>query len=432
MPQIEALRGIRYDLGHVGSLSDVIAPPYDVIDKEFQDALYKKHPANVIRLELNREEPGDETESRYNRAAKFLKEWRAQGVMFTESDPAIYVYHQVFEYAGQKYVRRGFMARIRLEKFGEGKIYPHEETHANAKADRLMLTRTCKANISQIFGIYPDPKNAAQEVLENFVVDKTALECTDHLGVLHRLWPVTDIQIISKVQGLVGDKPVFIADGHHRYETALNYREELSKAGSLPSNHPAHSVLMMLIGMEDPGLIVLPTHRCFRGLPEMTSEELIAKLGDSFTCKVVGEGSDLANRVWEEIEMEGDQGQIGFYTAKDQRWVLARITPVGQKKMAELSTDHSADWHGLGVAILQRLVLENLLGATNLPKAHYVHLVQELIDGVETGEFALSALVMPATVQHIQAISSHLERMPAKSTYFYPKLLSGLVINPLE
>jgi uncharacterized protein (DUF1015 family) len=433
MPQIEAFRGIRYDLGHVGSLSDVIAPPYDVIDKEFQDALYKKHPANVIRLELNREEPGDDdTNNRYVRAAKFLKDWRSQGVMFSEGAPAVYVYHQVFEYAGQKYVRRGFMARIKLEKFGEGTIYPHEETHANAKADRLMLTRACKANISQIFGIYPDAKNAAQEVLENFVADKTALECTDHLGVLHRLWPVSDVQVISKVQGLVGGKPVFIADGHHRYETALNYREELSKAGPLPSNHPAHSVLMMLIGMDDPGLIVLPTHRLFRGLPEMSSETFGKALGDCFTTKVVGEGSDLAENVWEEIETEGDQGQIGFYTAKDQRWVLARITPAGKKRMAELSTDHSADWQGLGVAILQRLVLENLLKATNLPKAHYVHLVQELVDGVETGEFALSALVMPATVQHIQAISSHLERMPAKSTYFYPKLLSGLVINPLE
>ena len=433
MPEIQAFRGLRYDLGQVGSLSDVIAPPYDVIGPELQEQLYKKHPANVIRLILNREEPGDDdATNRYSRAAKFLKNWRQEGVLFTESDPAVYVYHQVFEHGGQKFTRHGFMARVRLEKFGEGKIYPHEETLSGPKQDRLMLTRACKTNLSQIFGLYPDPRAEVQSLLEKAIVGKTPLEATDHLGVVHRLWPVTDVKIVSAVAGAIGPKPVFIADGHHRYETACNYRDELSAAGPLPANHPANFVLMMCVGMSDPGMIVLPTHRLFRGLPAMSSADLIAKLGDAFTTRIAGEGADLAPTVWEEVETSGEQGTLGLYTAQDERWVVATITAAGRQRLAQVAAEHSEPWRGLGVAILHRLVIDTLLASPNLPKPRYVHLVQEVVDGLETGEFPLAALVMPATVDHIRTISQTHERMPAKSTYFYPKLLSGLVFNPLE
>ncbi|MCA9155404.1 MAG: DUF1015 domain-containing protein, partial [Planctomycetales bacterium] len=190
MPDIHAFRGLRYDLGHVGSLSDVIAPPYDVIDPALQDRLYKSHPANVVRLILNRDEPGDdEANNRYSRAARFLRNWQKEGVLQSEPNPALYVYHQVFSWGGQEFTRRGFMGRCRLEKFGEGRIYPHEETHASAKADRLKLTRACRANLSQIFGIYPDAENVAQTLLEEAVSGVAPLEATDHLGVVHRMWP---------------------------------------------------------------------------------------------------------------------------------------------------------------------------------------------------------------------------------------------------
>ncbi|HET6884190.1 MAG TPA: DUF1015 domain-containing protein [Pirellulales bacterium] len=433
MPQIEAFRALRYDLGHVGSLSDVVAPPYDVIDPELQEQLYKRHPANCIRLILNREEPGDDAENnRYSRAARFLKNWRQEGVLSTEPDPAVYVYHTQFEYAGKTFNRRGFMARIRLERFGEGKIYPHEETMAGPKQDRLLLTRACKANLSQVFGLYPDPQSEAQELLEAAIAGKTPVEAIDHLGVVHRIWPVTDPQAVSRLAAVMGPKPVFIADGHHRYETACNYRDELSAGGVLPANHPANYVLMMCVGMSDPGMIVLPTHRLFRGLPSMSSGELIGKLGDSFATRIAGEGADLAQTIWEEIEYGGGQGTLGLYTASDERWVVATITDAGRAKMAARSTDHSEDWQGLGVAILHRLVIEDLLGARDLPKPGYVHLVEEVVEGLESGKYPLAALVMPATVDHVRQISEHRERMPAKSTYFYPKLLSGLVFNPLE
>jgi uncharacterized protein (DUF1015 family) len=436
MPDIQAFRALRYDLKHVGSLSNVVCPPYDVINAKFQDELYKKHPAN---FKLNREEPGDNDQNnRYTRAARFLKNWRQEGVLAEEAHPAVYVYHQVFTHAGREYTRRGFMCRCRLVRFGQGNIYPHEETMSGPKQDRLLLTRATKANLSQIFGLYPDPANDAQNLLEDRIRGSTPIEATDHLGVVHRMWPMTDPAVISKLTGIMGPKPIFIADGHHRYETACNYRDELAAAGgSLPDNHPANFVLMVCIGMDDPGLIVLPTHRLFRGLPAMDSSELAAKLGDAFTCRVAGEGADLAETVWDTIETDGEQGTIGIFTERDQRWTIARLTDAGRRRMAEVAAKHSADWQGLGVAVLHRLLIDTLLQGhqapdTRNPTPSYVHLVEEVEQGVETGEFPLAALVMPATVEHIRVISQHGERMPAKSTYFYPKLLGGLVINPLE
>ncbi|MCO6459321.1 MAG: DUF1015 domain-containing protein [Pirellulaceae bacterium] len=438
MPEIQAFRGLRYDLGHVGALSDVVAPPYDVIDPPLRDQLYKRHPANVIRLILNREEPGDdEAENRYSRASRFLRNWRREGVLQQDPDPAVYVYHQQFIHGGQQFNRRGFMARVRLQRFGEGNIYPHEETHAAAKADRLKLTQACRTNLSQIFGIYADDDNAAQQVLEQAVAGQTPLEATDHLGVVHRMWPVTDVKTIAEVSAIMGPKALYIADGHHRYETACNYRDLLAAEGPLDAMHPANYVLTMCISMNDPGMIVLPTHRLFRGLPRLSSAELAERLAPFFHTRVAGEGSDLAELVWETIAAAGDQGTLGFYTEADGRWLLATITKIGRERMAELASDHSAEWQGLGVAILQRLVIENLLEARDLPKPHYVHQVSEVIECLEQGDpdggqFPLAVLVKPATLDHIQAISENGERMPPKSTYFYPKLLSGLVLNPLE
>jgi uncharacterized protein (DUF1015 family) len=300
------------------------------------------------------------------------------------------------------------------------------------KADRLLLTQATRCNLSQIFGLYPDPEAAAQEILEAAITDQIPLEAVDHLGVVHRMWPMTDVRVISRLTGAMSGKPVFIADGHHRYETACNYRDQLAAAGPAPATHPANFVLMMCVGMSDPGMVVMPTHRLFRGLPAMSSADLIARLGESFTCRLAGEGGDLAPTVWDQIDSEGEQGTLGFFAEADQRWVTARITPAGRARLAKVASDHSDLWRDLGVAILHRLVIDTLLTAPDLPKPHYVHLVDEVVQRLDTGDFPLAALVMPATLDHIEGMSQELERMPAKSTYFYPKLLSGLVINPLE
>lgn len=448
MPTIQAFRGLRYDLGHVGSLSDVVTPPYDVIGPEFQDELYKKHPANFIRLELNREEPGDNDNSnKYTRAAKFLRNWRQEGVLQVDPDPALYVYHQTFTTESGEFTRRGFMCRVRLERFGEGKIYPHEETHAGAKADRLLLTKATKANLSQIFGLYPDPENVAQNLLEQATIGVTPLMATDHLGVVHKMWPVTDVGVLQKVAAIMDAKPMFIADGHHRYETACNYRDFLAEQGPLDPNHPANFVLTQCVSMNDPGLLVLPTHRLFRGVQKLTAQQLQDKLSQYFSTSTVGQGPELARTIWPDIEGAGEQGRMAFYTAEDNTWTLATINAAGQEKIAELAKEHSDDWQSLGVSILHRLVMENLLGLRDLPKPMYVHSVEEVVEGLQQGDkvgrdatgqmgqggrFELAALVMPATVDHVRAISEHGERMPAKSTYFYPKLLGGMVVHSLE
>src|SRR3954451_24751051 len=470
MPNIQAFRGVRYDLGHVGSLSNVIAPPYDVIDSALQQQLYDKHPANIVRLILNRDEPGDdEHDNRYTRAARLLRLWQREGVLFTEADPAVYVYHQVFTEAGVEYTRRGFMCRVRLERFGEGNIFPHEETHGAAKADRLKLWGACKANLSQIFGLFPDAKNEAQSVLESAISGVAPLEATDHLGVIHRIWPVTDVGTITEVNAAIGDRPVYIADGHHRYETAIALRDQIaagwlgssvseptarpaggslrSTPATLPPEHPANYVLMMLVSMSDPGMLVLATNRLFRGVRPMSADQLRDTLNNAFDTEPAGTGADRARSLWEEIEMEGEQDMLGLYTAADDQWTIARLNDAGRKLMADVSSDHSADWQGLGVSILHRLIVDTLLDAPNLPAPKYVRDIEEVVRSLKEGDaagrdatgqagtgarFELAALVMPATVDHIRAISSHGERMPAKSTYFYPKLLSGLVINPLE
>jgi uncharacterized protein (DUF1015 family) len=434
MPELQAFRGIRYNLGRVGSLSDVVTPPYDVIGPELQEHFYQKHPNSFIRIDLNRIEPGDDDEAnnRYTRAARFFKQWREEGVLTAEADPAIYVYHQEFTYAGTTYVRRGFMARQRITRFGEGQVFPHEETLPAAKVDRLMLTVVTKANLSPIFGLYPDPDCEAQALLDAAAASKTPLVATDHLGVVHRLWPITDVAVIAKLAAVMGPKPIFIADGHHRYETACNYRDQIYDSGFLSPEHSANYTLMMCVAMDDPGLIVMPTHRLFRGVPAMTADELAAKLTPRFATRPVGKGPELAPTVWEDIETGGNQGSIGLYTQRDGRWLLATLTDAGKARMADLSKDHTPAWQSLGVSLLHRLIVGDLLGCKDLPKPTYVHLIEEVVEGLRTGQYPLAAVVMPATVEDVRTISLGGERMPAKSTYFFPKLLSGLVINPVE
>ncbi len=356
-----------------------------------------------------------------------------------EPAAALYVYHQEFEVEGQTFVRRGVMARVRLERFGTGNIHPHEETMSGPKQDRLLLTRACRANLSQVFGLYPDPQGEVQEMLDKAVAGQPPVEATDHLGVKSWMWPLTDEGVAAKVAGLMGPKPVFIADGHHRYETACNYRDEVATAWAaehggepLPPDHPANFVLMMLVGMSDPGLVVLPTHRLFIQPSVATAADLAAKLGECFNTRTSWKGPEAAEAVWSNIELEGDQGTIGFYTASDQAWTLARITAAGRARMDAVAADHGAAWRGLGVSILHRLVIGELLGAKEIPTPGYVHLVREVVEGLGSGRYPLAALVMPASVEDIRRVSETGERMPAKSTYFYPKLASGLVFNPLD
>lgn len=433
MVEVCPFRGWRYDVSQVGDLSDVITPPYDVIDDKQQDDLFKKHPCNFIRLELNREEPGDPSpETRYERAAGFWKHWRLDGILRQEQEDAIYVYAQEFEWEGRKYVRAGFLGRVRLEEFGTGNVFPHEQTLSGPKADRLKLIRATKANLSPIFGLYPDENASVQQILDDTCLALTPSVATDHLGVVHKVWVVTDHNVISKIKAGLRDKPVFIADGHHRYETALNYRRELQAAGKLNDDTAAPNfVLMMFVGMQDPGLQVLPTHRLVSGLPKITSAELRKCLAAHCEIEVIGTGDAAANETWDLIEADGGQNVFGFGTAADNTWLLARVTDASP--MAKLASEHSAAWQSLGVSLLHKLLLDELIFKQfgGDPKFQYVHRLDETTSALSAGSHQLGCLVAPATIEHVREIAAGRETMPPKSTYFYPKLLSGLVVHSL-
>jgi uncharacterized protein (DUF1015 family) len=437
MADIRAFRGLRYDLGHVGSLADVVAPPYDVIDPALQQALYDRSPYNVIRLILNEEGPGDtESDNRYTRSARCLRDWQDEHVLAQDSARALYVYHQDFEVEGRRYTRRGFLARVRLEPFGQGRIYPHEETLAGPKADRLKLFRATAMNLSPVFGLYPDADGAVQARLDVAVARALPLEATDHLGVVNRLWPVTDQQVVSAVTGALGPKPVFIADGHHRYETGLRYLEEQKAAGAVrDAEAPANFILMMLVSMSDPGLVILPTHRLVSGLGGLTAERLRALLAPHFDLETIGHGEAGARDTWAWIEADGGQNVFGLGTTGDGGeavWQTARLrSPEG---MASLAADHGPAWRGLAVSVLHVLVLDHLLAPATggRPACRYVHLLREVQEDVAARRCELAVLVPPARMSHVEQIAGNLEKMPPKSTYFYPKLLSGLVFNPLK
>jgi uncharacterized protein (DUF1015 family) len=435
MPDVRPFRGVRYDVAQVGALSDVVAPPYDVIDTALQERLYQASPYNIIRLELNRPEPGDsETDNRYTRAAGFLRGWLRKGILRAEDQPALYLYEQAFEVEGRSHTRKGFLARVRLEAFGRGRIFPHEQTLAGPKADRLALYQATGFNLSPIFGLYPDANQDVLRSLESGLRDRTPLEATDHLGVVNRLWVVSDPETQTAVQGLMASRPTFIADGHHRYETGLKYRDTLAEAGQITGpDDPANFCLMMLVGMSDPGLLILPTHRLVSGFPGLTAEALIPRLEPEFEVRRVGEGEQGCRAAWEPIDRGGDQDVLGFGTVADGAWILARLR--SDEAMDRLAPDHSADWRALGVSVLHVLVLDHLLATAGIgdgPTCRYVHLLGEVLADVATRGCDLACLVPPARMEHVEAIASNLETMPPKSTYFYPKLLSGLVLNPLR
>lgn len=434
MAEVQPFRGWRYDVSQVGSLSDVVAPPYDVINADQQKGLYEAHPCNVIRLELNRDEPGDDTpQAKYERATGFLRRWQQDGILAQDREPCVYVYHQEFEWEGKTFVRKGFMGRIRVEEFGKGKVFPHEHTLSGPKMDRLHLLRATKTNLSPIFGLFPDPTGAVQAPLEAALATTPPLQATDHLGVVHKFWPVHSQAAISAMQQKMIDLPIFIADGHHRYETAVNYRNELKAAGKLgDDNAAANFVMMMFIGMSDPGLVIMPTHRLVSGLPNLTTADLKAALGSHFELESTGKGTAGATEAWGLVDADGGQNVFGLGTVADDEWLFARCTD--DSPMAKLAADQTPAWRALGVSILHKLILEHLI-KTKFPgeqKFQYVHLLDEVTDAAEKKTCQLACLVPPAQISHVQDIASKLEKMPPKSTYFYPKLLSGLVFHSVE
>ena len=361
-----------------------------------------------------------------------MRDWQQQDILKQDSARALYLYHQEFEVEGRTYTRKGFLGRVRLEPFGQGRIYPHEETLAGPKADRLKLFQATAMNLSPVFGLYPDDDGAVQACLEETVRRAPPLEATDHLGVVSRLWPVTDQHAVSLAVGLMGPKPVFIADGHHRYETGLRYLALQREAGLVKDDEAAANfILMMLVSISDPGLIILPTHRLVSGLPGLSADRLRTLLGSAFEVKKIGTGDQAACAAWEAIVADGGQNLLGFGTTADGVWQTARFrdpalmtlgAPDRKPSVAQPGREHLACRGAGSPSEAGRDEPAQLQVCASVERGHRCGLREEVRPG---------GLAPPADMKHVEQIAGGLEKMPPKSTYFYPKLLSGLLFNPL-
>jgi uncharacterized protein (DUF1015 family) len=435
MAAIRPFRALRYNTRDPLSVALVTAPPYDCIGPELQDELHRIHPHNIVRIILGKDEPGDSaSRNKYTRAADSLERWIAGGILVRDAEPALYFYQQEFDVEGQTYLREGFFARVGLEEFGAGRIYPHEETMSGPKEDRLRLLRATRANASAVFALYPDESNGVTALFHAGGLGEPLAQTVDSDGVVHRLFACTDPDTLRCVSKELADKPLFIADGHHRYETALAYRKELQAAGEeVGPDHPASSVLAMCVSMHHPGLAVLPTHRVVWGLPDLSTGRLRDATAEHFEWTEFTGAEATSPRL--SLHLRQAEGHVfGLWTRDTTKAFLLRLKD--PKVMDRLAADRSKAWRRLDVAILQKVLLEH-----DLPKAvkdagalrlSYVHLAQEAFDAVHEEGADAAFVVRPLPVTSLQDVAKEGERMPSKSTYFYPKVLSGLVFNPLS
>ena len=419
MTQIAAFRALRFNPAVAGETASLVAPPYDVISPEQREQLAQRSEHNIVHLDLPLPVPGET--DKYAAAAALLNQWLAAGAVKAEDAPAVYIYGQVFTVDGQTFDRRGLMVRIRLPRPGETTVHQHEKTFEGPKADRLNLTRATRCNISPVFSLYPDEGNEVMSALTPAVAEAPDVDVIDADGVRHRLWVVSDEAAIAKAAELMASRDLFIADGHHRFNTAVNYRNELLESGSpLPSDHPANYVLMQIVSMSDPGLAILPTHRVVRGLVDGAAGKLLESLATEFdVTETAGELPTVA------------EGQIGLIVAgKPGGWVL---TPRGDVLAARMP-DRSADWRKLDVAVLHGGILENLLTpllAGDQVEIKYVHEATEAAAALTGEDYQLAFIMAPTPLAALRQLAATGELMPQKSTYFFPKLATGLVINPL-
>lgn len=419
MTQIAAFRALRYDTAVAGDMASLIAPPYDVISPQQREQLTQRSEHNIVRVDLPLPIPGEG--DKYAAAAVLLAEWISADAVKAEESPAVYIYGQVFTVDGKTFDRRGLMVRIRLPEPGGSTVHQHEKTFEGPKADRLNLTRATRCNISPVFSLYPDEGNEVMSALAPAAAEAPAVDVTDADGVRHRLWVVSDEAAIAKAAELMTDRDLFIADGHHRFNTAINYRNELLESGMpFPDDHPANYVLMQIVSMSDPGLAILPTHRVVRGLVDGAAEKLLESLATEFD--VVETAGELPTVL---------EGQIGLIVAgKPGGWVL---TPRGDV-LASRMPDRSADWRKLDVAVLHGGILEDLLTpllAGDQVEIKYVHEASEAAEALTGEDYQLAFIMAPTPLAALRQLAATGELMPQKSTYFFPKLATGLVINPL-
>lgn len=438
MAEVIPFRGTLYDSSIVGDVRHVVAPPYDIIDAAMQRSLHDRHPQNIIRLELGLEQPGDGPENnKYRRAAECLREWMKAGALRRDSEPALY-YHTIDyipPYAPPgtpPRVLKGFLATVALEEFGTGRIYPHENTRSAAKTDRLNLMQACDANFSPIFSLYSDPQGEVLASLEEAAaMEKPRIDFQDDVGFRQRLWSVTNTSVVGRVVEAMKNKPLFIADGHHRYETALTYRRlrrEQSGADAVAGRQPYDAVLMLFASLEDPGLTVLPTHRVLTS-PVPPTSDLITRLSDAFEIiefSFQRQAEESVRREFLAAMRTRDQNVpvFGMAVKDEPRYYLLQLRPSHWP-----GTDASPR-HRLDVSILQQQIVLRLCPTQEQQEAIlYTKDDHEALNWVLDGTGTAALLLNATKVSEVRAVASAGERMPHKSTYFFPKPLTGLVIN---
>ncbi|MBA2256577.1 MAG: DUF1015 domain-containing protein [Thermoleophilaceae bacterium] len=420
MADVQPLRALRYDLRAVGSLDAVVAPPYDVIDDAMRAELVARSPLNVVEVDLPR---GDGVDP-YLHAQTTLEAWSQQGIVVRDREPAIWAMTQEYSVSGtgERRTRSGYFCRVRVEDYGPGRIRPHERTHSEAREDRLRLQRATRANLSPIFSLYPDPEAAVWRALEpaktNADPDATV---TDTDGTITNLWRIADETVIAAVTVAMHDRELLIADGHHRYETARVYADEVGGEGE-------HSyVLMFLCSLSDPGLSVLPTHRLLSGLDERKGVAIAQAIRASFD--------------YEEVELSALAPEPGpgvvFGYIDSFHCTPYRVTLTDTEAADRAMPDKPEPYRALDTAVLESMILRDALGMSADDISHqrglaYSKDARDAVEALEAGDADAAFLVAPTPVERVRQVAEAGEPMPPKSTFFYPKVPTGLLFNPLE
>jgi uncharacterized protein (DUF1015 family) len=417
MAEIQPLRALHYDPAKTGGLQDVVAPPYDVIDAEQRAALVAASPYNVVAIDL------PQGSDPYEDAARQLAAWRAEGIVVQDDAPALWALEQDYTGPdGQARTRRGFLARVRVEDYGPGRIRPHERTHPGPKEDRLRLTRATRANLSPIFSLFSDPDGSAWGALARAVSGAEPwAETTDPDGTRNRLWRVGDKAAMATVANTLSGVELLIADGHHRYETARVYAEEIGGDG------PHRFVLMCLVALEDPGLTVFPTHRLVRGLRPDQHEALAETLRRDFDIEPLEDMRALA-------PASSDDVRIGYI---DVHFRTPYMLTLKDPAVADAAlAGRSEPYRRLDTAVLEALILKQALGMTDEDIDHlnglgYARDFEHALELIESSEYDAAFFMAPTPVKRVQDVAASGESMPPKSTYFFPKVPTGLLFNPL-
>lgn len=427
-PQITPFKGYRYNAAIAGDMASLLAPPYDVISPNDQDELYKKSDYNIVRLILGKTSPEDtQDDNRYTRASATLAEWLKKGALKQDEQPAIYVYSQTYTVAGHIKTRTGFIARRKLEDFG-GSVLAHEKTFSGPKADRLNLARACKFNFSQIFGLYTDAQKVTDALLARAAKGPPIIDVELEQGQRHALWPVTDPEWIKSLVDAMNDRTIFIADGHHRYETALNFmKENTDEKGECPQD--MKYVMMYFTNTESEGLTILPTHRALQNISGFDMDEFLKKISAEFEVEPIasqnGNRNDDAEKLMAEKMKEAGCIAFGVY-AGGGNYTLLKYKQAPEGNPLER----------LDVGILHKRLFEKMLELGEKEQSDQSHIayVKDAADAarrVDEGKSQLAFFLNPTPVELLREVASAGLKMPQKSTYFYPKLITGLVINPL-